>query len=88
MEHLNRTHPRDKNEQPYGFYDAACKYHTGSNCLWSTDYDKDIDEFGLGMSVYFKFLKSTLWLIFFVTLMNVILFVVYDKSKLNLFNLD
>jgi hypothetical protein len=81
MNHLDRTHPRTKKGDPYKCCEACCSFETGANCFCSTTKNKDVDKFGLGVSLYFKFLKSTLWFLFIVIAMNSILYFVYNRSK-------
>ena len=79
---IDKIHPRDSKNQPYTCCYSTCTFDTGSNCLCGTTTNTKGDDFGLGISLYFKFIKSTISMIFLLLLLNGILFLVYNRSKL------
>jgi hypothetical protein len=75
------NHPRTNKGEKYSCCGACC-FEVGNNCLCSPSKNQDVDRLGLGVSLYFKFLKSSISFIFLILLMNGILFLVYNRSKL------
>ena len=84
QKHIKSTHFQKENGEPYSCCDACC-VNIGTNCLCCTTKDaRNDNKFGLGVNLYFKFLKSTIWYLVSVFLINAILMFIYYQSKLSL----
>lgn len=58
---INNTHARkDINglKKPYLYKDICCKTRTGSNCCGGTSANSSMDRYGVGVTLYFKFVKT------------------------------
>jgi len=66
---IQDSHARTKFGKPYTCTEVCCQFHTGSHCLFNTSEESDLDKFGVGMVLYFRFLK---FLLFFFLIFSVL----------------
>lgn len=83
MTHLNSTHPRDKNLKPYSYLYALCSFNLGTTGCCRVNLNTEVDKFGLGTSLYFKFAKLSLALVTILSVINALPAYIYFQSKFN-----
>ena len=66
-EQIALTHARRDDKTEYGCYEAWCDIDPGCHCCgWSSE-TSDMDKYGIGIVLYFRFLKYLMsWYFFFV----------------------
>ena len=71
MQHrISLKHPRRINGKERSLY-SCCGTSTGWYCLCKSLRKADIRELGIGMSIYFKFLKYMMCVFFFLTVLSI-----------------
>ena len=66
----DETHARNKYKKPYSCYDACCGFTTGWHNGLTTTSESDMDKFGVGMVLYFRFVKYLGCFFFIFTLLS------------------
>jgi len=64
------SHARTKFGKPYSCTEACCQFQTGSHCLFNTTEESDLDKFGVGMVLYFRFLKYLIAFFFIFAILS------------------
>lgn len=54
---VNENHARNSSSQRYKCSEACCDVHTGYHCCCGTSKNTEFEKFGVGINLYFKFLK-------------------------------
>ena len=54
---VNLNHARNSKNEPYKYMEACCQVETGYHCCCATSKNTDFEKFGVGINLYFKFLK-------------------------------
>ena len=73
-------HTENNQNKPYTCSQACCKINTGNNRCCFTQSRSDLDKYGLGVPLYFKFLKTTILYLILFLLLNVFLMNIYSTS--------
>jgi len=68
---ISETHPRNKFNKKYSCCDICCKFDSGAHCICYTSSSSDLDKFGLGTVLYFRFLKYITFFFFLFTLLSI-----------------
>lgn len=68
MEKVRKTHARKPDGSPFSCWDVCCRVSTGTHLCCYTSKQCDIEKFGIGMAVYFRFVKH---LIFYFILYSI-----------------
>jgi len=89
---INQTHPRkviEKDGKKQYVKYPVCKTHTGMHCLCFPRWRKnDIQEFGIGLVLYFRFIKFLIYLFAWCTLLSIPSFIFFGSAYLNRVNAD
>jgi len=82
MKHIEGTHIRGKEGKALDCCCEICCYHVGNNWCVCTSKDAKKDEnLGLGVSLYFKFVKTTIWYLILAAIINSSTISIYYQSK-------
>ena len=54
---VNENHARNRKNKRYDFSEACCDVETGYHCCCGTSKNTEFEKFGVGINLYFKFLK-------------------------------
>ena len=68
---IDATHPRNKHKKPYSCYESCLDFNTGWHKFTTTTPKSDLDKFGIGMVLYFRFLKYLAIFFFIFTLLSI-----------------
>lgn len=75
---LALTHPRNEKGQEYGCWESTC-LEPGSNLFCATDKKiKEVDKYGPGVTLFFRFVKSSIWMMLWISLINTLLVYMYN----------
>ena len=66
---MKENHPIKDDKTFYNCSDVCFDVNSGYHCLWNSSKETDLTKFGIGIVLYFKFLKN---LIFFFSIFTVI----------------
>ncbi|CAD8090541.1 unnamed protein product [Paramecium sonneborni] len=68
--YLKSTHPTDPDDK---FYDCSNCYDVdvGFNCCCSTEFQSDINQYGAGITIYFRFLKQIILYFLLFAIMSI-----------------
>jgi hypothetical protein len=82
VEYIKRTHPRNKREKGYSCGEA-CGYTTGWHACCGTSKKSDLDQFGVGVVLYFRFVKYMIGFFFLFSLLQLPALYFSIQSSLN-----
>jgi hypothetical protein len=86
MRAVNENHARNTKGQHYGFGEACCDVETGYHCCCGTSKNTEFEKFGVGINLYFKFLKYLLvFFLLFMLLAVPSLYLSAEGTKTNFF---
>jgi len=54
---VKENHARNSKNEQYKYLEACCEVETGFHCCCGTSKNTDFEKFGVGINLYFKFLK-------------------------------
>ena len=54
---MDQLHARNDANKPYSCCEALCKVTTGWYCLCGATRKSEMDKFGIGVVLYFRFIK-------------------------------
>jgi len=77
---MSEVHSRQPNGSKYNCDDVCCDFETGSHYLFSSSEKTDLTKFGVGIVLYFKFVKHLIFFFFIFLLLSVPAFVLYGAS--------
>lgn len=81
---VNENHARNKKNQRYTLSEACCDAQTGYHCCCSTSKNTDFEKFGIGINLYFKFLKYLIAFFFLFILLSIPAFYLSAEGTLPL----
>ena len=80
---VHPTRKTDDDQKEHYNCGAACCVNPGSNLFCSTEEkQKDLDDFGPGVVLYFRYLKSTIWFVFACCIISTVLVYLYNEAYL------
>jgi len=68
---LNQEHPRNADGKPYGLYESIFDVDTGYHFCGDTSINTDTGTMGIGISLYFKFLKYLICMFLLFTVLSI-----------------
>ena len=80
LQKMSEVHARHPNGTKYNCDDVCSKFETGSHYLFSSSEKSDLTKFGVGIVLYFKFVKHLIFFFFIFLLLSIPAFVLYGAS--------
>lgn len=83
LQSLKKNHVRKADGKTYGCLEACWSFNTGSHGIVKSSEKSDLTKFGVGIMLYFKFIKHLMLFFFLFTLLSVPAYVFYTAAYYN-----
>ena len=67
---VSENHARNSQNREYGRIEVCCEVETGFHCCCGTSQESEFNKFGVGITLYFKFLKYLIAFFFFFIILS------------------
>ena len=70
-ESINQNHARKPDGSIFSCWQACCKFNPGYHRIFSSSLESDATKFGVGITLYFKFIKHLIYFFLIAVMLSV-----------------